>query len=76
VAICRALINAPSLLLADEPTGNLDSANAALVLALLLEIAQEHGVTLVMVTHSPEVAAVANRVIHLRDGHIAGDDGE
>ena len=74
VAICRALINAPALLLADEPTGNLDSANAALVLDLLLEVAKEHGVTLVMVTHSPEVAAVAGRIIHLRDGRIVSDD--
>jgi len=70
VAICRALINAPALILADEPTGNLDSANAALVLDLLLEVTGEHGVTLVMVTHSPEVAARASRVIHLRDGRI------
>jgi putative ABC transport system ATP-binding protein len=76
VAICRALINAPALLLADEPTGNLDSVNAALVLDLLLEVAQEHGVTLVMVTHSLEVAAKASRVIHLHDGRIVRDDGE
>jgi len=76
VAICRALINAPALILADEPTGNLDSANAALVLDLLLEVAKEHGVTLVLVTHSPEVAVKASRIIHLRDGRIARDDGE
>ncbi|MDR3088758.1 MAG: ABC transporter ATP-binding protein [Desulfobulbaceae bacterium] len=71
VAICRALINTPSLILADEPTGNLDSAAAALVLDLLLQIKDEYGVTLVMVTHSPEVAARAGRVIRLSDGRIA-----
>ena len=74
VAICRALINAPALVLADEPTGNLDSENAAVVLDLLLEMIEENGVTLVMATHSPEVAAKASRVIRLCDGRIIGDN--
>ena len=75
VAICRALVNAPALVLADEPTGNLDSENAALVLDLLLEMIREDGVTLVMATHSPEVAAKAGRIIYLHDGRII-DRGE
>ena len=71
-AICRALINTPALVLADEPTGNLDSENAAVVLDLLFEMIRENGVTLVMATHSPEVAAKASRLIRLRDGRVDG----
>jgi putative ABC transport system ATP-binding protein len=71
-AICRALVNGPRALFADEPTGNLDSANGAAVLALLLELRRERGATLVMVTHNREMAAGADRVVTLRDGRLAG----
>jgi ABC-type lipoprotein export system ATPase subunit len=70
VAIARALANDPSLILADEPTGNLDSASQEEVFNLLKKLRQERGLTLVIVTHSPEVAAEADRIIRLRDGKI------
>jgi ABC-type lipoprotein export system ATPase subunit len=70
VAIARALANEPTLLLADEPTGNLDTPTQADVLALLSRIRRERSLTLVIVTHSPEVAAAADREIRLRDGKI------
>jgi ABC-type lipoprotein export system ATPase subunit len=70
VAIARALANEPALLLADEPTGNLDSVAQAEVLELLGRLRRERSLTLVLVTHSPEVAAAADRVIKLRDGRI------
>ena len=74
-AICRALVNGPRALFADEPTGNLDSANGAAVLALLLELRRERGATLVMVTHNREMAGRADRVVTLRDGRVAGEAG-
>jgi putative ABC transport system ATP-binding protein len=70
VAIARALANRPSLLLADEPTGNLDSRTGDAVLELLCGLVRKNGLTLVMVTHDPEVAAHADRIVHLRDGNI------
>jgi putative ABC transport system ATP-binding protein len=70
VAIARALVNRPSLLLADEPTGNLDSKTGAAVLDLLCSLVRKSGLTLVMVTHDLEVALRADRIIHLRDGSI------
>ncbi len=70
VAIARALANHPSLLLADEPTGNLDSIAGGAVLDLLCGLVKARGLTMVMVTHDPEVAARANRIIHLRDGTV------
>ncbi|GBC60283.1 ABC transporter ATP-binding protein [Desulfonema ishimotonii] len=73
VAICRALINAPEIIFADEPTGNLDSENSDAILRLLLSLRQEQGVTLVLVTHSPEIAEMADRVITLRDGRIISE---
>ncbi len=73
IAICRALVNRPPLIFADEPTGNLDSANGAAVLELLLDLRRERGSTLVMVTHSREIAARADRVITLRDGVVIED---
>ena len=69
-AIARALVGEPELLLADEPTGNLDSATGAAVLALLGEVVNEAGTTLVMVTHDEAAAALADRVLHLRDGRL------
>ena len=73
-AIARALVHRPSLLIADEPTGNLDSASAERVLGLLHEIAQEKLATLILVTHSAEVAAAASRLIELRDGKVIRDE--
>jgi len=70
VALARAFAVEPSLLLADEPTGNLDGATGATVLELLARLRADHGATLVLVTHDPEVAARADRRIHLRDGRI------
>jgi len=70
VAIARALIHRPGLVLADEPTGNLDSANGANILALLRELSDETGTALVLVTHSEEAAAICHRRIQLRDGRI------
>ena len=70
VAIARALINDPDLILADEPTGNLDSHTGADIIRLLLGLNQERGMTLVIVTHDPNIAAQAQRVIHLQDGLI------
>lgn len=72
-AICRALINAPRIIFADEPTGNLDSANGSTVLELLLELQREHRTTLILVTHSPEISRMADRVVTLRDGRIVAD---
>lgn len=67
-AIARALAHAPALLVADEPTGNLDSENGARVLALLTELNRDLGVTILLATHAPEVAAPATRVLRMRDG--------
>ncbi len=73
VAIARALVGEPRLLLADEPTGNLDSRNGEDVMTLLEELVTERGVAVVLVTHDPDVAARARRVIRVRDGLIAED---
>ena len=70
VAIARALINDPDILLADEPTGNLDSRNAEAVLDLLLKLKDELGLTIVMVTHNLEVALRADRIIQMKDGSV------
>ena len=72
-AIARALVHRPPLLIADEPTGNLDTASAERILALLQQIAREQLTTLILVTHSAEVAAAASRRIELRDGKIVSD---
>lgn len=73
VAIARALANEPGLVLADEPTGELDSSNTDRVLALLQEIHASHGSTLVLVTHNPRVAERASRHLTMRDGRVVGD---
>jgi len=73
VAIARALVTEPWLLLADEPTGNLDSSTGEAVLALLQALNVERRVTIVMVTHSPVAAAYAERTVELRDGRVVGD---
>jgi putative ABC transport system ATP-binding protein len=70
VAIARALINKPDLILADEPTGNLDSQTGAEIIRLLLQLNKDRGLTLVIVTHDPAIASHAQRVIRLRDGLI------
>lgn len=72
-AIARALVHRPSLLIADEPTGNLDTASSERVLALLHQIADEQLATLILVTHSPEIARTAGRLIEMRDGKIVSD---
>jgi len=73
VAIARSLANSPSVVLADEPTGNLDSENAHLVLDLIIRLQQEQGRTLVLVTHDPSIAARASRTLHMKDGRIVSD---
>lgn len=70
VAIARALANHPSILLADEPTGNLDSKNSARIMEILIRIQEEHGMTLIVVTHETEIANSAARHIRIRDGRV------
>ena len=74
VAIGRALMNAPSVVLADEPTGNLDSRNSSEIMALLRASNKEMGQTLVVITHDEDIAATADRVIAIEDGRIARDE--
>ena len=73
VAIARALINEPSILLADEPTGNLDTKTGLEILSLFKRLNSEEGVTLIMITHNPEIAEEAGRKIFIRDGRIVED---
>jgi putative ABC transport system ATP-binding protein len=74
VAIARALITRPAIVLADEPTGNLDTKNSDAVLAMLLKSNQELGQTTLMITHNPEAAAVASRILYVRDGEIVREE--
>ncbi len=74
VAIARALINAPGLLLADEPTGNLDTKTSHEIMETLVALNRDQGVTIVLVTHEADVAAYANRVVTMRDGEIISDE--
>ncbi len=75
VALARASVTRPDILLADEPTGNLDEANGRAIMDLLFDLRDRHGATLILVTHAPELAARCDRVIHLRDGQIADETG-
>ena len=74
VALARAAAPRPAILLADEPTGNLDGANGEAIMRLLFGLRDRHGATLVLVTHAPELAARCDRVIRLRDGRIEGEE--
>ena len=70
VALARAVVNQPALILADEPTGNLDSENSAIVLNMFQEMNYRFNQTIIMITHNPEAAAMCRRIIHMRDGQI------
>ena len=74
VALARALINRPAIVLADEPTGNLDSHSSDAVLHMLRQSNQEFGQTVLMITHNPEAATIGDRIIHMRDGQIVSPD--
>ncbi len=76
IAICRALINRPQIIFADEPTGNLDSANGEIIMELLLELRKEFKTTLVLATHSREISGKADTVFSLVDGRIENSSGQ
>jgi putative ABC transport system ATP-binding protein len=71
ISLCRAMVNHPRLLFADEPTGNLDSENGSIVLSQLVDLKTEQGATLILVTHNPDIAKAADRVLTLKDGRLA-----
>ena len=70
VALARAVINSPAIILADEPTGNLDTENSQIVLDMFRELNEKFGQTIIMITHNPEAAAGCSRTIRMRDGHV------
>ncbi len=74
VAIARALINDPPIILADEPTGNLDSKTSIEIMAIFQQLNRQNGITVILVTHEPDVAAYTSRMIHFRDGRIVKDE--
>jgi putative ABC transport system ATP-binding protein len=76
VAIARALVNEPAIILADEPTGNLDSSSGAEIMKILLGLNESRGVTLIIVTHDPEIAALTNRIVTIRDGQVEEKSGK
>ena len=73
VALARAIVNRPAIILADEPTGNLDTENSEIVLEMFKELNQRLNQTIVMITHNPEAAAVCSRIIRMRDGHVVDE---
>ncbi|HEY5813956.1 MAG TPA: ABC transporter ATP-binding protein [Terrimicrobiaceae bacterium] len=73
VAIARSLANSPAVLLADEPTGNLDSENAAAILDLIVQVQRQQQMTLILVTHDPNIARQASRILQMKDGQIVAD---
>jgi len=73
VALARAVINNPAIILADEPTGNLDTANSKIVLDMFRDLNKELGQTIIMITHNPEAAAACSRIIHMRDGRVVDE---
>ena len=74
VAIARAIVTQPTVLLADEPTGNLDSERSIEIMQLLQSLNEDHGITVLMVTHEPDMAAYARRIVHFRDGRVERDE--
>lgn len=74
VGIARALVKSPALILADEPTGNLDSSSSTEILGILRSLNQDHGITVIIVTHEPDIAAQTDRVVTTRDGVIIADE--
>jgi len=74
VAIARALVKNPPLILADEPTGNLDSRSGAEIISILTSLHAEHGITLVMITHDPDIASHCQRIIHIMDGQVESEE--
>ena len=75
VALARAVVNSPAIILADEPTGNLDTENSAIVLNMFQEMNYRFNQTIIMITHNPEAAAMCRRIIHMRDGEIVAPQG-
>ena len=73
VAIARAIVTQPAVVLADEPTGNLDTRRSHEIMGLLMALNRDHGITVLMVTHEPDMAAYARRMVHFVDGRIAKD---
>ena len=73
VALARAIVNKPAIILADEPTGNLDTENSEIVLEMFRELNEKYKQTIVMITHNPEAAAVCSRIIRMRDGHVVDE---
>ena len=73
VALARAIVNKPAIILADEPTGNLDTENSQIVLEMFKELNEKYKQTIVMITHNPEAAAVCSRIIRMRDGHVVDE---
>src|SRR5262249_22250674 len=76
VALARALVNSPAIVLADEPTGNLDSRNSDVVLKMLRDANQQFGQTILMITHNPQAAEIGDRIIHMRDGSIVSAEDD